>query len=158
MPSPWFILRWLVIVAVCALGWRYTWQSRNDQPPAGYRIVPLMQGSKSIGLSLAGVAIDPIRKDIYAVVGGKKSDVPGDFFVLWRRLDGQHYGLTLFEQNKGARVFCQLDRGGKLETVQNFTSGSDSAPFEIAWNAREEAALRSIVQALPPSFELVPQP
>ncbi len=155
MQSPWFLLRWLMIITACALAVHYTWKQTKEQGAPGYRTIPLMQGAKAVGSQLAGVAVDPNRRDVYAIVGGEtKNALPGDFFILWRRRDGQHYGLTFFEQNNGARALCQADRNGQLETLHNFRSADNTSALQLDHEAEAQATVRSIIQALPPGFEL----
>lgn len=151
------LLRWLFILAIAAVGLHYAWKFSADDAPVAYRTVPLVQGSKSVGLQLAGVAVDPTRRAVYAVVGGeKKPTTPGDFFILLGGNDGERCGLRFFDHNKGTMARYELRRQGQLLCLNEAGREvpGDGAVADNGANANTQAAVQSIVQALPQDFDL----
>ncbi|MGI9088963.1 MAG: hypothetical protein ACR2HH_14680 [Chthoniobacterales bacterium] len=108
-----------------------------DRATPGYQTVPLVQGARSIGLALAGVAIDPKRHTVYAIVGGKETKTHTDeFVILWKATDGKNYCATV------------SDQGNRVELIGGSSSAS-GAPQLVNTMKRSEP-LGAMIAALPP--------
>lgn len=148
MRFQWLFLRWFAILLVIALGVRYACTYRDTHRSAHYEKVLLLQNSKSFGLPLAGVAIDPERKEIYGLLGRSGKDVPSDFFILWKGKNGESFGATFAGDNRDLTGFCEILPHGQTRTLQDFRTATVETKFAAA--ARDPSdSLRQIVNALP---------
>ena len=153
MRFEWLFLRWLVIIAVIAIALRYVWSLRDSSGSSQYQKVVLLQGASSFGLPLAGIAVDPERREIYGLLGRPGKDVPPDFFILWKGKEGQSYGATFSSEDNALSGLCEILPHGDLRTLHDFRTANLSANAEQAGRAPSEI-LRSIVRALPPDSNL----
>ena len=64
----------------------YARSSRAPVEESRYETIPLIIGGKSSGLPLAGIAVDPSRRDVYAIVGGPaEHEAPArQFCLVWK--------------------------------------------------------------------------
>lgn len=148
-------LRWLLIIAVIALAVIYARSSRPDKAAVQYETIPLIQGGRSSGMPLVGIAVDPDRRDIYAVVGGPSAKEKGKeqpFFIVWKKKEGSTYGTTFTRPTEGAEALCEITPEGESRVLHWF---GNEPKDSLATNDGKETvsaanALRSIMQALPP--------
>ena len=145
-------LRWLLVVSLVALGALYLHSTLHSRPAAPYQTVPLIQGGKSSGMPLAGIVVDPTRRDVTAIVGGAPDAAARvGFFVLWKGNDGETYGTTFANNAGSAGTLCQLERDGRLRPLK----AADDAHAADAPGSRDprlaevEATLRSVMAVLP---------
>ncbi|HEX8280686.1 MAG TPA: hypothetical protein VF551_04875 [Chthoniobacterales bacterium] len=155
MRIEWLFLRWLVIVGSIALALAYL-ASCGEHRAAHYETVPLIRGDKSLGSPLAGIIIDPQKRDVYAVVGksgGKKAK--GDFFILWNTTGGDKFGATFPAGTDGTAMISQISPDGEIRCLRQpeRPSEDEAPPAEAAQFLAAEAKLRSIVQALPSEWD-----
>ena len=153
MRFEWLFLRWLVIIAVIAIGLRYMWSLRESSGSSQYQKVVLLQGASSFGLPLAGIAVDPERREIYGLLGRPGKDVPPDFFILWKGKEGQSYGATFSSEDNALSGLCEILPHGDLRTLHDFRTAKLSANADQTRRDPSEI-LRSIVRALPPDSNL----
>lgn len=153
MRFEWLFLRWLVIIAVIAIALRYVWSLRESSGSSQYQKVVLLQGASSFGLPLAGIAVDPERREIYGLLGRPGKDVPPDFFILWKGKEGQSYGATLSSEDNALSGLCEILPHGDLRTLHDFRTAKLSPNADRSARDPSEI-LRSIVRALPPDSNL----
>ena len=139
-------LRWLLVIAMVALVVGYARSSRSASDAAQYETIPLIIGGKSSGLPLAGIAVDPTRRDVYAIVGGPAQNeaTPRQFCLVWKGREGKLHAATF--PSEGATPMFEVSATGD---VQVESSGSRSSAKSDARTADAESTLRSILQALP---------
>lgn len=154
MRFEWLFLRWLVIIALIAVGLRYLWSSRETRATSQqYQKVVLLEGAKAFGLPLAGIAVDPERREVYGLLGRAGTDVPADFFILWKGKNGQSYGATFSGDNKAVTGLCEILPHGETRTLHDFrTATADQASAGMRPDPSE--ILRTIVDALPADADL----
>ena len=145
-------LRWLLAIALVALGIAYVRSAKQAEPARHYETIPLVRGGESSGMPLAGIMIDPARRDIYAVVGGPKraSSGPG-FFVIWTADHGGHAYATVFGkgQTKPDAIF-QISPTRQIEAVNSFGKASTTDDPQFSQRlGTSEALLRSVLDSLP---------
>jgi hypothetical protein len=153
MRFEWLFLRWLVIIGLLTLALRYVWSLREAGGPSQYQKVVLLQGASSFGLPLAGISVDPERREVYGLLGRPGKDLPADFFILWKGKDGQSYGTTFSGENKTMTGFCEILPHGETRTLHKFVA-RDVASATAAATRDPSEILRSIVSALPPDSNL----
>lgn len=138
-------LRWLLVIATIALVVVYARSSNSASEEARYETIPLIIGGKSSGLPLAGIAVDPIRRDVYAIVGGPKKDGPASrhFCLVWKGREGELHAATFCPE--GPTPLFEISPAGE---VQIASGGAGSTP-PSALTADAETALRSILHVLP---------
>lgn len=150
MRVEWLFFRWLAVIAVFALAFAYCRSSRQEPPTTDsrYDTIPLIQGGKASGMPLAGIVVDPVRRDVSAVIGGPaEGDESKRFFIVWKGREGETYG-TAFMEAANENVLCEVSPDGAVKTLQRF-------PAETAVNAPQpaspdaESALRSLLDGLP---------
>jgi hypothetical protein len=117
-----------------------------------YQKVLLLQSASSFGLPLAGVEIDPVKREVYGLLGRPGKQLPGNFFIMWRGKGGESYGATFGRTTNDITGLCKLLPDGETKTVHDFrvdqTDRSESAtPLDPS------DTFRSIVHALPPASE-----
>lgn len=140
-------LRWLLAITLLAgavLYLRSGWPKEADAP---YQTIALIQGGKSSGLPLAGVAIDPDRGDVYAIVGGPaaKSDERA-FGIIWRGSNGHLYA-TAGPPGRCLDTLFEIGTEGSLRSVHKLASASPAPAPEQ--NREMTVALRSMINSLP---------
>ena len=153
MRFEWLFLRWLAIITVVALVIRYAWSWRETRETTQYQKVVLLQGASSFGLPLAGIAVDPERREVYGLLGRAGKDVPADFFILWKGKDGQAYGATFSGEGSAMTGLCQILPDGQLRTLQDFRTADASSATALATRDPSEI-MRSIMSALPRDADL----
>jgi hypothetical protein len=153
MRFEWLFLRWLVIIALVALGLRYVWSLRDSGGSRQYQKVVLLQGASAFGLPLAGIAVDPDRREVYGLLGRPGKDVPADFFILWKRTNGESYGATFSAGDNQLTGLCEILPGGGMRTVHDFRTAKLDTPSPSGLRDPSET-LRSIVAALPEDSSL----
>ncbi|HMJ05016.1 MAG TPA: hypothetical protein VK474_02055 [Chthoniobacterales bacterium] len=148
-------LRWLLVIALVALAIVYVRSSRSDTKSTQYETIRLIQGGQSAGMPLAGIAIDPNRRDVYAIVGGPASDDPNrEFCIVWRGKGGESYGAA-FPQGRGADKIFEVSANGQVKTMHNLVPNDPAGQAPAGERmASAETALRSIVDAFPSNLEL----
>ncbi|MDQ6861942.1 MAG: hypothetical protein M3032_12410 [Verrucomicrobiota bacterium] len=146
MRFEWLFVRWLVIFALVALGARYLWVTRDDRHGAQYQKVVLLQSASSFDLPLAGIAIDPQRREVYGLLGRAGRDVPADFFILWTGTKGESFGATFSGAHNDMTGLCEILPHGQTRMIRDFRS----AQADQSTMPDRSEALQSIVNALPP--------
>ncbi len=148
MRFEWLFLRWVVIIAIAGIALRLAWSSHEAPARASqYRKVLLVQSSSSFGLPLAGIAVDPDRRQVFGLLGRPGKDVPADFFILWKGKDGS-YGAAFPQSGNGPAELCEILPRGEARPVRGFhAAGREDAASDQA--AGETTEMRSILQALP---------
>ena len=152
MRFEWLFLRWLAIIALVAVGLRYLWSSREAGQTSHYQKVLLLQGATSFGLPLAGIAVDPERREVYGLLGRAGKDVPPNFFILWKGENGQSYGATFAGENNALTGLCEILPHGETRTLHDFRAATVDQANAAARREPSEI-LRSIVDALPPGSD-----
>ncbi|MFL6541353.1 MAG: hypothetical protein ACJ8HU_11380 [Chthoniobacterales bacterium] len=148
MRFEWLFLRWLAIIVVVVLGARYAWTHRETGRNAQYQKVLLLQNSSSFGLPLAGVVVDPERKEIYGLLGRSGKDVPADFFILWKGKNGESYGATFAGDSREMTGLCKILPHGETRTLNDFrTAKLEGKSRDVEREPSD--SLRQIVNALP---------
>ncbi|MEP6956281.1 MAG: hypothetical protein ABI883_05600 [Chthoniobacterales bacterium] len=147
-------LRWLLAIALVALGVADATSSRPKRPAStAYEIISLVQGGHSSGLPLAGITIDPINCDTFAVVGGLAADVPAAakslFFVVYKSDEGQTYATTFPRGESRPAALFEISPALDIRAVDSFGGLTAAEPHESAGLADAQKVLRSIVDALP---------
>lgn len=140
-------LRWLLAITILAgavLYLRSGWRKEIDSP---YQTIALVQGGKSSGLPLAGVAIDPDRGDVYAIVGGPaaKSDERA-FGIIWKGSNGHLYA-TAGPSGTCLDTLFEIRPEGGLRRVQKLAPAVRAPATEQ--NGEMTLALRSMIDSLP---------
>ena len=153
MRFEWLFLRWLVIIALIALGLRYLWTFRETRQTAQYQKVVLLEGAKSFGLPLAGIAVDPGRREVHGLLGRPGTDVPADFFILWKGKNAQSYGATFSGENNALSALCEILPHGETRMLHDFRSAT-AGQANGATGRDPSQILRSIVDALPADADL----
>jgi hypothetical protein len=146
-------LRWLVVIALIAVGLGYAWSLRQGSGAPQYQKVVLLQGASSFGLPLAGIAVDPERREVYGLLGRPGKDVPPDFFILWKGKEGQSYGATFSSEDNALSGLCEILPHGDLRTLHDFRTAEVSSHAAPPGRDPSEI-LRPIVRALPPDLDL----
>ena len=118
---------------------------------ADYQSVPLVRGSRSFGMPLAGIAIDPTRRDVFAIVGGGGRDHPANFYILWKGTDGTSYCVTLCDKDKTINSITEISPGGKCHSLIDMAHPAPGATVERAEirTVSGQEAVNSIMDALP---------
>lgn len=153
MRFEWLFVRWLVIIALVALGLRYAWSLRESSGSPQYQKVVLLQGASSFGLPLAGIAVDAERREVYGLLGRPGKDVPPDFFILWKGKEGQSYGATFSSEDNALAGLCEILPHGDTRTLHDFQT-AELSPKAGQSGRDPSEILRSIVRALPPHSNL----
>ena len=128
----------------------YARSSRPTSDEAHYETIPLIIGGKSSGLPLAGIAVDPSRRDIYAIVGGPAGSdkAPRQFCLVWKGREGKLHAATF--PSDGATPMFEVSPNGEVQTMpQVDADGASPATPLDARTADAETTLRSILRALP---------
>jgi hypothetical protein len=144
-------LRWLLAIALVALGVVYLTAARKERPDASYETVPLVHGGRSSGMPLAGIMVDPAKRDIFAVVGGpvsRSGASKNGFFIVWKGEDGQNYATTFRRGEARAEALFEVSRNREIRPVHSFLPGEN--PQTLAKIADAEKMLRSFFDGLPP--------
>lgn len=144
-------LRWLFVIAVAAIGIIYVRSVRQERPVARYETIPLIQGGRSSGMPLAGIIVDPKRRDVYAIVGGPKpsAETP-QFCILWKGKEGETYGATFPAESVGAQALFAVSPDGQIRPMQELkAAGADQTDVRKEHLASSETTLRTIIEALP---------
>ncbi len=142
-------LRWLIITGVWTFGLVWLLSYGQKKHASHFQTVPLVKGNQTVGLPLLGVAVDPTRRDVYAIVGRpEKTDRAWQFVIVWKGNDGETYGTTFAPGNASATL-CEENRNGQVRTLHQFDSGSSS---EIASrttrNQNAEDTFRYVLDSL----------
>ncbi len=148
MRFEWLFLRWLVLILVIALGIAALRGSRPRNPASQYRKVMLLQSGNSVGLALAGIAVDPQKREVQGLLGRPGETVPAPFFILWCGENGETFGATFDEKNGQVTGLCKVSPSGEMQTLQDFRSQHDSGDLHASVAPDQE--LLSIWRALPP--------
>lgn len=101
---------------------------------------------------LAGVSIDPSRRDVYAVVGTPSvSEQPADFFIHWKSRSGKSYAVIFSEGTDGTPQLLEIQPSGDMRLLAS--RESDRSRQEVGRQQGElaqlNAQLRPVIDALP---------
>jgi hypothetical protein len=143
-------LRWLLAIAVVALGLVYFTSGRKERPDARYETIPLVHGGRSSGMPLAGIMVDPAKRDIFAVVGGPTSRSGGaknGFFIVWTGEDGRNYATTFGRGEAQADALFEISRSREIRPLHSFGPGGENPAAKLA---DAEKMLRTFFDGLPP--------
>lgn len=142
-------LRWLLVIAVgagIAIYLRAQWAEETEAP---YQTIALVQGGKSSGMPLAGVAIDPDRGDVYAIVGGpRKAENGRAFGIIWKGPEGNLYA-TAGSSPKSIDTLFEIEPQGQLRSVHKLNAPQAAPTPELT--GRMTFALQSMINSLPES-------
>jgi hypothetical protein len=145
-------LRWLAGIAVVAVAILYATSGREKQEDPRYETLPLVHGGRSSGMPLAGIMVDPAKKDIFAVVGGPSARASGNkngFFIVWKGEDGRNYATTFRRGESQADALFEISRNREIRPIFPF-EGSPENPQVMAKLADAQKMLRSFFDGLPP--------
>ena len=143
-------LRWILVISVVAMIIIYARSSRRGPVTSQYEAIQLVAGGQSAGLPLAGVAIDPDRGNVYAIVGGATAkDSIRQFCVVWRGKEGKAYGTT-FPPEGGANNLFVVSSDGQVEAMRPLVPDRTEQPADAKKLMPDTVnTLRSVVEALP---------
>jgi hypothetical protein len=139
-------------IALVALGVIYATSRERDQQEPRYEALPLVHGGRSSGMPLAGIMVDPAKKDIFAVVGGPTARASRDkngFFIVWKAEDGRNYATTFRRGESRPDAVFEISRNREIRPVFSFDNARDN-PATVAKLADAEKMLRSFFDGLPP--------
>lgn len=156
MRFEWLFLRWLVIIGLVAIALRYRHALGGRGESTHYQKVILLQGERSSGPPLAGVAVDPAKREVIGLLGKpQKSAAAAEFFILWKARDGRSYGATISDDGKGVTGICEISPEGAMRTLYE-DRGAVPEIAESHPRAPEtsEEALRIVMDALPTDSDL----
>lgn len=128
------------------------WQSGQA---SGFKAIPLVQGTRSLGLPLAGVAVDANRRDVFAIVGGRAAqEGEGNFVILWKGEDGASYCAMLSREGKGLDSISQIFPDGKTRKLFDIAheKGNTNQPHEGIAASNASGLVSSIIEALPADY------
>lgn len=141
--------RWLLLIAAVALGLVYTSSSTQSRPVSTYETIPLIQGGRSSGMPLAGIVVNPNRRDVYAIVGGPAgTEAPPQFCIVWKGNGGETYGTTFPAGSTGAEALFEVSPDGQVRALHKLSPGGSEQ------TASAETTLCSIIDALPTESSL----
>jgi hypothetical protein len=153
MDWKWLFVRWLLIFGTIAGGIVYFGSAGGNQRAAApYESFPLIRGDRASGMPLAGISVDPSRRDVYAVIGGPPDGAkqPFDFFIVWKSPEGKTYAATFGGETPGGARLVEIDNDGELKLLRQ---GGRELPLPASGPhvvANLDQQLRSIFQVLPP--------
>jgi hypothetical protein len=145
-------LRWLLAITLVTLGIVYLMSGRQDRQEPRYETLPLVHGGRSSGMPLAGIMVDPAKKDIFAVVGGPSARSSGNkngFFIVWKGEDGRNYATTFRRGESRPDALFEVSRNREIRSVYPFENAGEN-PATVAKLADAEKMLRSFFDGLPP--------
>jgi hypothetical protein len=129
-----------------AIVWLLSGGQRNHA--SHLQTVPLVKGNRTVGLPLLGVAVDPTRRDVYAIVGQPaKNDRAGHFVIVWKGNDGETYGTTFGPGNTGATL-CEENRNGQVRTLHQFHNGTSELASGTSGDQNAEDTFRYVLDSL----------
>ena len=143
------VLRGLLLLAAAG-GVIYIWLSRPSGTVVRYEAVPSIQGGRSFGMPLVGLAVDPSRRDVFAIVGGpKKPESEATFFIAWTGADGETYSTAFAIDREHPDALCQV-KDGEVRTIHTFGPSKDgSAGVSSRQVATADTALPSVLGTIP---------
>ncbi len=146
MRVEWLFLRWLVIIGAIVAGVVYATSHYRGEEGVHYQVVPLVQGEKALGLPLAGVVVNPLNRQVYAIVGGAAAHPANgpDFFIAWSTSEGQTFSANFAADNGGCSL-CRLGPEGSLLSHEALTAAGSKASSA----SLDRESLQVILHALP---------
>ncbi|MDQ2919867.1 MAG: hypothetical protein M3R10_08335, partial [Verrucomicrobiota bacterium] len=117
----WLLLRWLLIIGSIAAAIVGLASCGRKNQLTRFQTVQLVEGDRSVGMRLLGIAVDQRRRDVYAIVGKPENkDRAGQFVIVWKGNDGETYGTTFASGDKGTTL-CEATKRGEVRTLYRFS-------------------------------------
>lgn len=143
-------LRYL-FVGLAIAGTLFVSACRQNREAVRYQTVPLVQGTRSFGMPLAGIAVDADRHDVYAIVGGGKgNDARQNFVILWKGKEGGSYCATISAQGDGLDSVSEILPEGGMRKLYDLARKAPPAVGEQEEHpVSSDGSVQSIIEALP---------
>lgn len=140
-----------LILAVCLGGIVMAAMHLQKRSAPGYQTIRLVQGARSMGMPLAGVAVDAERRDIFAIVGGDRTSGAGkDFVILWNGAEGSRYCATISREGKKLESIVEVRRDGSVQPLYDLPSsvGAHNREVSEVRAVSDEPRINPILEAL----------
>jgi len=148
-------LRWLLVIALVAGGIIYFAYPLKSRTPTRYEAIPLANRGRLSETPLAGIIVDPARRDISAIVGRPATTAMGEhdfFFILREGERGESYATAFRTGEARPSALFEISPRREIRVVHAFEDTPPSQALQLAANTSDaERSLRSLFDALPPT-------